>query len=161
MVAAVAVQRVGELVWSRRNERRLRERGAVEYGASHYPAMVALHAAWLAGIVVETRRPATVPTPLRVLALGAFVAAQPLRYWAIASLGDRWSTRVLVPPGEPPVTSGPYRLLDHPNYVAVVVELAALPLALGAWRTAAAATVANAAVLRSRITVERDALDSR
>jgi methyltransferase len=160
VVAALGAQRVGELVWSKRNERRLLERGAEEYGRSHYPAMVALHVGWLASTLVEARRPSRVPTPLRVVALGAFVAAQPLRYWAIASLGDRWSTRVLVPPGEPPVATGPYRYLAHPNYVAVVTELAALPLALGAWRTAAWATVANAAVLRTRIAVEQAALSA-
>ena len=157
-VAALAVQRLGELAWSKRNERRLRERGAVEVGRSHYPAMVALHVGWLASTLVEARRPSAVPPVVRGAALGAFVVVQPLRYWAIASLGDRWSTRVLVPPGEAPLTTGPYRYLDHPNYVAVVIELAAMPLALGAWRTAAWATIANAAVLRRRLTVERDAL---
>ena len=159
VVAGLAAQRVGELVWSKRNERRLVERGAVEYGRSHYPAMVALHVGWLASTLVEARRPSRVPVPVRTVALGAFVAVQPLRYWAIASLGDRWSTRVFVPPGEAPIAAGPYRYLSHPNYVAVVVEIAALPLALGAWRTAAWATVANAAVLRARISVEREALD--
>ena len=154
----LAVQRLGELAWSKRNEQRLRERGAVEYGQSHYPAMVALHVGWLASTLVEARRPSAVPPRVRALALGAFVVAQPLRYWAIASLGDRWSTRVLVPPGEAPVTTGPYRYLDHPNYVAVIVELAAIPLALGAWRTAAWATIANAEVLRRRLGVEREAL---
>lgn len=158
VVAGVALQRIGELAWSKRNERRLRGRGAIEYGQSHYPAMVALHVGWLASTLIEARRPSLVPTPVRVVALGAFVAAQPLRYWAIASLGDRWSTRVLVPPDEPPLVSGPYRHLDHPNYVAVVAELAALPLMLGAWRTAVWATVGNAAVLRARIAVERVAL---
>jgi methyltransferase len=158
-VAAVAVQRVGELVWSKRNERRLRARGAVEHGRSHYPAMVALHVGWLASMLIEARRTGAVPTTVRVLAFGAFVAAQPLRYWAIAALGDRWSTRVLIPPGEPPLTTGPYRYLAHPNYVAVVVELGALPVALGAWRTAMWATVANAAILRTRIGVESEALE--
>jgi methyltransferase len=158
-VAVVAVQRLGELAWSKRNERRLRARGAVEYGRSHYPAMVALHAGWLASMIIESRRTGAAPRVVRGLALGAFVAAQPLRYWAIASLGDRWSTRVLVPPDEEPSTTGPYRYLDHPNYVAVVVELAALPVALGAWRTALWATVANAAVLRTRVAVERSALE--
>lgn len=157
-VGGLALQRLGELAWSKRNERRLRERGAVEYGQSHYPAMVALHVGWLASTLLEARRPSAVPTPVRAVALGAFLAAQPLRYWAIASLGDRWSTRVLVPPDEPPLVGGPYRYLDHPNYVAVVAELAALPLLLGAWRTALWSTVANAAVLRARIAVERDAL---
>lgn len=158
-VTVVAVQRLGELAWSKRNERRLRARGAVEYGRSHYPAMVALHVGWLASMLIEARRAGAAPSAVRVFALGAFVAAQPLRYWSIASLGDRWSTRVLVPPDEEPSTTGPYRYLDHPNYVAVVVELAALPLALGAWRTAAWSTVANAAVLRTRIGVERKALE--
>jgi methyltransferase len=158
-VAAAAVQRLGELAWSKRNEGRMRARGAVEYGRSHYPAMVALHIGWLASMLVETRRAGGGPKAVRVLALGAFVAAQPLRYWAIASLGDRWSTRVLVPPDEEPSTTGPYRYLDHPNYVAVVVELAALPLAIGAWRTAVWSTVVNAAVLRTRIGVERGALE--
>ncbi len=160
VVVGVALQRLGELAWSRRNERRLRERGAVEYGQSHYPAMVALHVGWLASTLIEARRPSVVPTPVRIVALGAFVAAQPLRYWAIASLGDRWSTRVLVPPDEPPLATGPYRSLDHPNYVAVVAELAAAPLMLGAWRTALWATIANAAVLRTRLRVERRALSA-
>jgi methyltransferase len=159
VVALLAVQRLGELAWSKRNERRLRERGAIEYGRSHYPAMVALHVAWLASTLVEARRAGSVPRPVRMVALGGFVLAQPLRYWAIASLGDRWSTRVLVPPGEAPSTAGPYRYVDHPNYAAVVVELAAAPMALGAWRTALWATLANAEVLRRRIGVERDALD--
>jgi methyltransferase len=150
-VAAVAVQRLGELVWSKRNERRLRARGAVEHGREHYPAMVALHVGWLASMLIEARRAGAVPKAVRVLAFAAFVAAQPLRYSAIAALGDRWSTRVLIPPGEPPLTTGPYRYLAHPNYVAVVVELGALPVALGAWRTAVWATVANAAVLRARV----------
>ncbi len=158
-VAVIAAQRLGELVWSRRNERRLRARGALEYGRSHYPVMVALHVGWLASMLLEARRGGATPKAGRVFALGAFVAVQPLRYWAIASLGDRWSTRVMVPPDEPPSTAGPYRYLEHPNYVAVVVELAALPAALGAWRTAAWATVANAAVLRTRIGVERRALE--
>jgi len=158
IVAGVAVQRIGELAWSKRNERRLHERGAVEYGQSHYPAMVALHVGWLASTLLEARRPSSVPAPIRAVAIGAFVAAQPLRYWAIASLGDRWSTRVLVPPDEPPLATGPYRYLDHPNYVAVVAELAALPLMLGAGRTAVWATIGNAAVLRARIAVERAAL---
>lgn len=120
--------------------------------------MVALHVGWLASILFEGRRPNTLPTSIRTIALGVFVAAQPLRYWAISSLGDRWSTRVLIPPDEDVVTTGPYRWLDHPNYVAVVGELAAAPLMLGAWRTATWATVANAAVLRMRLRVERRAL---
>ncbi len=120
--------------------------------------MVALHAGWLATTLCEARRPGAVPRSVSAIALASFVAVQPLRYWAIASLGDRWTTRVLVPPGEAQVSRGPYRHLEHPNYVAVVVEIAALPLALGAWRSATWATIANAMVLRTRIGVERHAL---
>jgi methyltransferase len=156
----LTAQRLGELVWSKRNERRLRERGAVEYGRSHYPVMVALHAGWLAGMLVESRRPSAVPRSLRLASLGLFVAAQPIRYWAISTLGDRWSTRVLVPPGEAPISGGPYRYLDHPNYAVVVAEIAAAPLMLGAWRTSLLASLANAAVLHRRIDVERRALDA-
>lgn len=158
VIAALAAQRLGELAWSKRNERRLRARGAVEYGRSHYPVMVALHVGWLASMLVESRRPSQVPRALRAAGVGVFVAAQPLRYWAIASLGDRWSTRVFVPPNEPAVTTGPYRRLDHPNYVAVVAELAAAPLMLGAWRTSLWASAVNAGVLRARLGVERAAL---
>lgn len=123
--------------------------------------MVALHIGWLASTLFEGRhRRSVVPTSVRAVAVGVFVTAQPLRYWAISSLGDRWSTRVLVPPDEDAVTAGPYRWLDHPNYVAVVGELAAVPLMLGAWRTATWATVANAAVLRTRLRVEHRALSS-
>lgn len=164
-VAGIAFQRLGELAWSKRNERRLRSRGAIEYGQSHYPAMVALHVGWLASTLLEARRlhrprrGSGVPTPVRAISLGVFVAAQALRYWAIASLGDRWSTRVLIPPDEDAVATGAYRWLDHPNYVAVVAEITAAPLFLGAWRTAAWATVGNAAVLRTRLRVERTALE--
>ncbi len=160
-VGTIAVQRLGELAWSKRNERRLRGRGAIEHGRSHYPVMVALHVGWLASMLLETRRPPTRLRPARLVAFGMFVAAQPLRYWAISSLGDRWTTRVLVPPDEAPVATGPYRYLDHPNYAAVVAELAAAPLMLGAWRTALWSTLANAALLRTRIAVERDALHER
>lgn len=158
VVGALVVQRLGELAWSKRNERRLRARGAIEHGRSHYPAMVALHAGWLVSMLVESRRPSAVPRSVRVGAAAVLVAVQPVRYWAITSLGDRWSTRVLVPPDEAPVATGPYRYLDHPNYAVVVAELVAAPLMLGAWRTALWSTLANAAVLRTRIAVERTAL---
>jgi methyltransferase len=89
--------------------------------------------------------------------VGAF-AAQALRWWAIRTLGGRWSTRVIVVPGEPPVTGGPYRLLRHPNYLAVVLEMACLPLAWGMWRLALLLSAANAAILLVRIREEEQAL---
>ncbi|AHY46233.1 hypothetical protein RradSPS_0950 [Rubrobacter radiotolerans] len=157
-VLAVGLQRLLELRLSRRNERRLRARGAVEHGAGHYPVMVALHSLWLVSLLAEgllrgPEAPAWWPLPL-----GLFLAAQILRYWSISSLGDRWTTRVLVPPDEPPVQRGPYRYLRHPNYVAVVTELAALPLVFGAFWTALIFSILNAALLYVRIRREEDAL---
>jgi methyltransferase len=159
LLAAVSAERGLELALSARNARRLRARGGVESGRGHYPAMVAFHAALLVACALE---PLLAPAPWpRAVAQGAaagVVLAQALRWWAVASLGDRWTTRVITLAGAPPVRRGPYRWLAHPNYLAVVVEVAALPLALGAWRTALAATALNALVLWTRIRVEERAL---
>lgn len=161
LVALVALQRLLELAVSKRNERRLRERGAVEAGRGHYPWMVALHTAFLLSCLAEVwllRRPFVLD--LAVLALAVLVAASVLRYWTIRRLGGRWSTRVLVLPGEPPVVGGPYRFLRHPNYLAVVLEIAALPLVHTAWLTALVFSVANAILLGVRIRAEEAALSS-
>jgi methyltransferase len=150
----VAAQRLAELAWSRRNERRLRARGAVEHGAAHYRWMVAVHAGWLAATALEGRHCRHV----RPVAAVVFAAVQPLRWWVLATLRDRWTTRVLTVPGEPLVTTGPYRVVRHPNYVVVVAEIVSLPLAFGARHTAVLASIANAAVLTRRIRVENSAL---
>jgi methyltransferase len=121
--------------------------------------MVAFHAALLAACALEPAAlPAPWPAPLALAAALAVLAAQGLRWWAVASLGGRWTTRVIVLPGAAPVRRGPYRWLAHPNYLAVAVEVAALPLALGAWRTAIVASVLNALLPRTRIGVEEGAL---
>jgi methyltransferase len=157
-VAAVAVQRVLELRLARRNEAWAREHGAVEHGAGHYPLFFVLHTGWIVGLVVEAIVRGE-PSPWWPLWLGAFALAQGLRYWAIASLGPRWNTRVLVLPESPLVREGPYRWIRHPNYVAVVIELAALPLAFGAVWTAAIVGVLNLALLLAiRIPCENRAL---
>jgi len=135
-VMLVALQRLLELAYSRRNERRLRARGAIERGSEHYPVIVAIHALWLISTLVEgllrgPESPAWWPVPL-----AAFLLVQPLRYWAILSLGENWNTRVLVVPGGKLVRSGPYRYFPHPNYVVVAVEVLAFPLIFGAWTTA-------------------------
>ncbi|MGN6522342.1 MAG: isoprenylcysteine carboxyl methyltransferase family protein [Actinomycetes bacterium] len=160
LVLAVAAERVAELVVARRHVASLRARGAVEHGASHYPVMVVLHTALLAGCLVEAAERSDPPTGLAVGMTLLVVAAQGLRWWCITSLGDRWTTRVLVLPGAPLVEAGPYRFrwLRHPNYVAVVVEGFALPLAGAAWVTALVFTVLNALLLRHRIHVENAAL---
>lgn len=158
-VGAVALQRLFELRYSRRNERRLRARGAVERGRGHYPAMVAVHVLWLVstlgeGLLRGPEPPAWWPVPLV-----AFLLVQPLRYWAISSLGENWNVRVLVVPGGKLVRTGPYRLFPHPNYVVVAVEVLTLPLIFGAWFTALVFSVLNAAFLYARIRTENRALE--
>ena len=160
LVLAVGLERLAELVVSTRNARWSFARGGVESGAGHFPAMVALHTALLLSCLVEVYvadRPFLpwLGWPMLALALGS----QALRWWCIASLGPRWNTRVIVVPGLPLVTRGPYRWLRHPNYVAVVVEGFALPLVHTAWVTALGFTVLNAVLLvRFRIPAEERAL---
>ncbi len=161
LIIAVAGERLAELVVSRRNSAWSRARGGTEFGADHYPVMVLLHAALLAGCLLEVallHRP-FIPAlgwPLLVVVL----AAQGLRWWCIITLGHQWNTRVIVVPGAPRVTGGPYRWLRHPNYAVVVVEGIALPLVHTAWITALVFTVLNAALLRTRLRVENTALAS-
>lgn len=159
LVALVGLERIAELVVSTRNAAWSRERGGVETGLGHFPFMVVLHLALLVGALVEAwvRRP-DVPSLLAWSMLALVVASQALRWWCITTLGRRWNTRVIVVPGMPPVTSGPYRVFRHPNYVAVVVEGVALPLVHAAWITAAVFTVLNAALLTVRIRTENAAL---
>ena len=157
-VTLVAVQRLFELVLARGNERRARARGAVEWGTDHYPFIVALHALWLVSTLVEgllrgPDLPGFWPIPLAL-----FLLVQPLRYWAVLSLGERWNTRILVVPDAKPVRHGPYKYLNHPNYVVVVVEILAFPLIFGAWITALVFTLLNAAILSVRIREENRAL---
>jgi methyltransferase len=159
LIIAVAVERVAELVVSTRNFNWSRARGGVEFGARHYPAMVALHGGLLVGCLLEPialHRPflPALGWPMLVVVL----AAQGLRWWCITTLGRQWNTRVVVVPDAPRVTSGPYRFFSHPNYVAVVAEGVALPLVHTAWITALLFAVLNAALLRTRIRVENAAL---
>jgi methyltransferase len=158
-LGALAVERGVELVVSRRNAGRARARGGVEVGRGHYPAMVAFHAGFLLACAAERLLwPVRWPLPAALAALGAALLAQALRWWSVAALRGRWTTRVVVVPGEAPVTGGPYRFVRHPNYLAVVVELLAAPLVLGAWRTALAFTLGNAILLAVRIPAEERAL---
>lgn len=159
LVALVGLERLAELVVSRRNAAWSRQRGGVETGRRHYLVMVVLHTGLLVGAVIEVwvRRPDFVPL-LGWSMVALVVASQALRWWCISTLGPRWNTRVIVVPGLPLVTRGPYRWMSHPNYVAVVVEGVALPLVHSAWITAALFTVANAALLFVRIRVENQAL---
>jgi methyltransferase len=159
LVVLVGLERVAELVVSTRNAAWSKERGGVETGLGHYPLMVVLHTGLLIGALVEAwvRRP-DVPSALAWSMLALVLASQALRWWCITTLGRRWNTRVIVVPGLAPITAGPYRWLRHPNYVAVVVEGASLPLVHAAWITAVVFTVANAALLTVRIRCEDRAL---
>jgi len=159
LLAAIAVERIAELVVSQRHATASLRHGGVESGAGHFPVMVALHVALLAGCVAEpvTLHRTFIPA-LGWPMLAVVVAANALRWWCIATLGPRWSARVIVVPGLPLVRSGPYRWFAHPNYVAVVIEGAALPLAGSAWITACTFTVLNAALLMVRIRCETRAL---
>jgi methyltransferase len=159
LILLVGLERLAELVVSRRNERWSLARGGVESGQGHYPAMVALHTGLLAGALLEVwllDRPILPWLGWPMLAL--VLAAQALRWWCIATLGPRWNTRVIVVPDLPLVTSGPYRWLRHPNYLAVVVEGFALPLVHTAWVTATAFTVLNVPLLATRLRAENAAL---
>jgi methyltransferase len=159
LVLAVGVERLVELALSKRNAAWAFSRGGQEFGRRHFPAMVVLHTALLVGAIAEVwmlQRP-FLPI-LGWAALAVVTASQTLRWWCIATLGRQWNTRVIVVPGLPLVSRGPYRLLRHPNYVAVVLEGTALPLVHSAWATAAGFTVLNAALLTRRIQVENRAL---
>lgn len=159
LVALVAVQRLLELRLARRNARTKLAGGGVEAGAGHYPVMVGLHTLFLVACLVEVwllGRP-FVPG-LAVAMLAILVLAAALRWWVIATLGREWTTRVIVVPGRARITSGPYRFLAHPNYLAVAAEVAALPLVHTAYLTAALFSLANGALLAVRIRTEEAAL---
>ncbi|MYT37567.1 hypothetical protein GTY66_16130 [Streptomyces sp. SID8356] len=159
LVLAVAVERLAELVVARRNTRWSLARGGTEAGSGHYPAMVALHTGLLAGCLAEVHLTGRPFLPALGWTMAAVtVAAQVLRWWCVTTLGPRWNTRVIVVPGLPPVTEGPYRWLRHPNYAAVAAEGIALPLVHGAWVTAVAFTVLNAALMAVRVRCEDEAL---
>jgi methyltransferase len=159
LIAAVAAGRLFELRLAERHRRALLARGGIEAGAALYPWMVTLHALFLVAApleVVGLRRPFR--PVLAAIMLAILAGAVALRVAAIRALGERWTTRVLVVPGLAPVVAGPYRRMRHPNYVAVALEFAALPLVHGAWLTAAVFSAANALVLWARIRAEERAL---
>ena len=157
-VGFISVQRLLELVLARRNERKVRARGAVERGRWHYPLIVGLHSLWIVSTLVEGLVRGPELPSLWPVALALFLLVQPLRYWAIFSLGPYWNTKILIVPGARIVGRGPYRYVSHPNYVVVVVEILMFPLIFGAWVTALVFTLLNAAVLYIRIREENRAL---
>ncbi|MEM7226086.1 MAG: isoprenylcysteine carboxylmethyltransferase family protein [Pseudomonadota bacterium] len=157
IVLLVALQRLGELVLSRRNERRLLAAGGQEHGARHYPLFVVLHASWLLWLFFAVPNDA----PVNWWLLGLFGLLQLGRIWVIASLGPYWTARVVTLADRPLIRRGPYRFFRHPNYLIVIGEIAVLPLAFGAWQIALGFSLANAALLAWRIRVEEAALAPR
>ncbi|MEM7172660.1 MAG: isoprenylcysteine carboxylmethyltransferase family protein [Pseudomonadota bacterium] len=156
-IALVALQRVAELIYVGRNTRALLAAGGVEVGAGHYPLIVALHASWLGAIALFVPPTASVHWGL----LGFYLILQVLRLWIIVTLGRFWTTRIITLPGAPLIKHGPYRFLKHPNYLVVILEIAALPLAFGAWELAAIFSVLNGGILAYRIKVENRVLADR
>lgn len=154
LVALLVVQRLAELVLARRNHRALLARGAIEVGERHYRAFLALHAGWLLALPVAIDPRTSVSIPW----LFVFGLLQCGRFWVIATLGTRWTTRVMVLPGAMRIRSGPYRFVDHPNYLVVCGEVAVVPLMFGAWTLAVIASALNLLLLRKRLVVENEAL---
>ena len=153
ILALVTVQRLGELVIARRNTEALLARGGYEVAPGHYPLIVAVHTLWLAALWwLAPGRPIVWPL------IGLFLLLQLGRLWVLATLGERWTTRIIILPGAPLATGGPFRFLRHPNYAVVAAEIAVLPLAFGLWQMALAFSVANAIVLAIRIRAEEKAL---
>lgn len=149
----VTLQRLGELALARRNTARLLARGAREAAPAHYPLIVAVHAAWLATLwVLAPGR------PIQWSLIALFALLQTARVWVIRTLGDRWTTRIIILPGAPRIDTGPFRYLSHPNYAVVMAELVLLPLAFGLWWVACLFFALNAVVLAIRITAENRAL---
>jgi methyltransferase len=157
-VVLIALQRVLELLLSRRHERALRAKGAYERGVGHYPVIVGLHAGWLVSTLVEGWVWGAELSILWPFWLALFVGGQALRYWAILSLGERWTTRVVILPGVPLAGRRPYKHVQHPNYLAVALEIFSAPLIFGVSFTALAFTLLNLWVLLLRIRTEARAL---
>ncbi len=157
VLGLVALQRLGELAVAARNTRDLRAAGAIELDAGGYPLFVLLHAAWLLSLALLVPGSAAPSWPL----LAVFAALQLGRVWVIASLGRHWTTRLIVLPDRPLVSRGPYRFVNHPNYLIVIAEIAVLPLAFGAAAIAAVFSAANLALLARRVAIEERALAPR
>ena len=153
ILALVTLQRIGELWLSNRNTKRLLAQGAVEHGASHYALIIGVHMLWLAALwwFAPGR-------PIDAFWLAMFVLLEIGRIWVLATLGARWTTRIIVLPNAPLVTGGPYRFVNHPNYLVVIGEIAVLPLVFGLWQIALIFSLLNGGALWIRISEENRAL---
>jgi methyltransferase len=162
ILGVLGAERLYELALAARNTRRALAMGAVEAGRGHYPVMCAFHVLFILSAATEAimLRP-PFPGAVGWIALAGALAAQALRYWCVATLGPRWNTRIIVMPELAPVTTGPYRFLRHPNYLAVIMEVGCVPAIRGCWLTASVFSAANAALLTVRIRAEELAMGPR
>ncbi|MDB5433603.1 MAG: hypothetical protein JWP35_4719 [Caulobacter sp.] len=153
LLAYVILARVGEMWFARRNTAGLMARGASEHAPGHYPFILVMHVAWLLGLCwLGWNR------PIDLAWLAVFVLLQGLRLWVFATLGSRWTSRIITVPGDVLVTRGPYRFTRHPNYLVVIGEIAALPMVFGLWQFAIVFSILNAIALFVRIRAEDQAL---
>ena len=163
LIFAVVAQRLLEVRVSRQHEEALKAQGATEHAPEQMPVMIAVHTGWLLSCVIEAwlRAPQATPRWLTIAALLVFSCGQALRLLAMSTLGERWTVRIFALPGVSPVTHGVFRYLRHPNYVGVILEIAALPLVVGSWFTALVFSAANGLLLVWRIRAEEHALEDR
>ena len=158
ILSIVIVQRLLELVIAKRNEKNMREKGAYEVGASHYPLMILLHVSFFASLLIEVSYLHLTPSPLFLIFFVMFLCVQGLRIWCLTSLGSFWNTKIIILPGVNVISKGPYKYLRHPNYLVVSIEIALLPLMFQAYFTAVCFTILNAIMLSIRIPTEERAL---
>lgn len=161
LIGLIAVERLWELALSKRHVREIEDLGGYEVGGDHYRWMVVLHVAFLASCALEPWLAERRFSPfIGGVALSVLAAAQGLRFWTISTLGDWWTTRVMFVPGTQPITAGPYRWMRHPNYVAVIAEIASIPMVHDAWVTAVVFSVLNLGILSTRLRVENAIIDT-
>jgi methyltransferase len=158
LIGLIIVQRLTELRLSKHHELHLRERGAVEVGREHYPWLVSMHVAFFVVLILEVFLLRRQPAPWWWLPFTLLLLAQVVRAWSMTTLGEHWTTRLLIVPGEVPIQRGPYKFLRHPNYLVIIVELATIPLIFQAYLTAAIFSILNAIILAIRIPIEEEAL---
>ncbi|MCH7517776.1 MAG: hypothetical protein IH964_01945 [Candidatus Dadabacteria bacterium] len=154
------VQRVSELLLAKRNERVARVKGAVEYDEKGYKVIVLMHIFFFISLISEYILLARTLSNFWVPLLILFIIAQILRYWAISTLGYYWNTKILVTPNTSPIRTGPYKYLNHPNYLSVILEIAVIPLIFSCYITSMIFTLLNLVLLKRRMRIEEQALST-
>lgn len=154
----IILQRAAELALAKRNEKILKSQGAIEFDKNGYRVIVVMHVVFFISLISEKVFLDRTLNRYWIFFISIFAVAQIVRYWAIRSLGAHWNTKVLAIPGKKLVTRGPYKYIRHPNYVAVITEIAVIPLIFSCYITATVFSLLNLILLRRRIKIEEDAL---